>query len=339
VAIGEIIAHFADDAREWRERYPYATSETPWSEAAFLAAIEGEDEPAAQALLRGALGAGLTADDLLPILAEAALAHYADFGHSLIYAVKTVALVRRLGPDSAPPLLAMLVRSIVYATREDLLPEFRDYAKRLAAWGEGGGAAPPFDGAALRRSSPRSALATVAAWAGRHSPERIFAALVGEAAWILLHVDERCLTAVDAKLADNIGWLDFTHALTFAEAALPATASRPALWPAVLLQLACFIGRNAGYVDAGLDEGPYRVHDIPSFLDRAEARLFDHGRERFIISVHLLKTLRAGRQLIAVLPEQAPTIAAALDRFLDAPMKGRHALRTARQMRELVEQE
>jgi hypothetical protein len=67
--------------------------------------------------------------------------------------------------------------------------------------------------------------------------------------------------------------------------------------------------------------------------------LFDHGRDRFIISVHLTKTLLAGVNLMRSDPSLAPTLTAALNRFLHANMKGRHVLRTARQMRELVEQE
>ena len=105
------------------------------------------------------------------------------------------------------------------------------------------------------------------------------------------------------------------------------------------MQLACFIGRNAGYLDADLDERRYAVDDIPRFIDQQKAALFDHGRDRFIISVHLLKTLLAGEALIAALPAQAPLLAASLNRLLHAPMKGRHVLRTARQMCDLVEQE
>lgn len=182
-------------------------------------------------------------------------------------------------------------------------------------------------------------MATVAAWGARHPPEAVFAVLVESAAWILLHVDERLLVSVEAKLADNINWLDFTHMLTFAEAAGTAVHLRPALWPAVLLQLACFVGRNAGYVDADLDTLGYAVVDIASFIDERRNALFDHGRDRFIISVHLIKTLMATATLIVALPAQAPVIAASLNRFLTAPMKGRHVLRTARQMWDLVEQE
>jgi hypothetical protein len=336
--VGEILGHIADDARAGR-RFPLPPGEAPWSETTFLAAIEAEDEATALALLRGALAAGCTIAELQPTLVTAALSHYADFGHSLIYAVKTAELADRLGQSASEPLLLMLARSLVYATREDLLPEFRDYRARLAAWGEADAACPPLDATALRRTTPKSAMRVVAAWGARHPPEAIFAVLVETAAWTLLHVDERLLVSVDAKLADNINWLDFTHMLTFAEAAGTAVRLRPALWPAVLLQLACFIGRNAGYVDAELDARGYAVADIAGFISERRNALFDHGRDRFIISVHLLKTLLATSTLMEALPTQAPLLAASLNRFLTAPMKGRHVLRTARQMWDLVEQE
>jgi nitrite reductase/ring-hydroxylating ferredoxin subunit len=337
-AVGEVLGHIADDARSGR-RFPLPQGEAPWNEAAFLDAIENEDEPTACALLRGALASGRLVAELRPTLIKAALSHYADFGHSLIYTVKTFSLAERLGHAAAEPLLLMLARSLVYATREDLLPKFRDYRARLPGWGEPRDACPALDAAALRRTTPKSAMAVVAAWGTRHSSEAIFAVLVESAAWILLHVDERQLVDVEAKLADNIGWLDFTHMLTFAEAAVSATRQLPALWPAVLLQLACFIGRNAGYVDAALDTRGYAVPDVAAFIAARRNALFDHGRDRFIISVHLIKTLLAGVTLMEILPAQAPLLAASLNRFLTAPMKGRHVLRTARQMWDLVDQE
>jgi len=338
-ALGEILGHFADDVRGV-ERFPFPTGRAPWDETRFLAAIEAEDEPGALAILRGALGEGLSPRDLMPALVTAALSHYADFGHSLIYAVKTVELARRLGAGSTEPLFSMLLRSLIYAAREDRLPEFRDYATHREAWGrDTSDKMTPLGATALRGKSAKSAMSVVAGWGGRYTPEAIFAVLVEAAAWILLHVDERVLTRVDAALADNVGWLDFTHALTFADAARTAVDLRPELWSATLLQLACFIGRNSGYVDPELDDRPYAVSDLREFMARRTAGLFDHGRDRFIISVHLVKTLLAGEALMAALPDKAPLIAAALNRVLDAPMKGRHVLRTARQMRDLVAQE
>ena len=337
-AMGEILGHIADDARGGG-RFPFPANMRDWNEAEYLAAMEQEDEPAAIGLLRGALTAGLTPDDLLPALASAALAHYAGFGHSLIYVGKTVELTRRLGAEVAEPLLCLLARNLVYARREDLLPEFRDYATRLAAWGQPLPACPPLHPSALRGMAPKSAMAVVAAWGGRHSSAAIFPVLVEAAAWNLLHADEDVFTRADGKLADNVGWLDFTHALTFAEAAAGVVRLRPDLWSAVLLQLGCFVGRNAGYVDPDLDTSDFIVADADRFIADSIRGLFDHGRDRFIVSVHLTKTLLASTSLMSADPNLAPTLTAALNRFLHAHMKGRHVLRTARQMRELVEQE
>jgi hypothetical protein len=185
----------------------------------------------------------------------------------------------------------------------------------------------------------KPAMTLVAGWGARHRPEAIFPVLVQAAAWSLLHADEDVFTSADGKLADNVGWLDFTHALTFAEAAQTVVPRRPGLWPAALLQLACFVGRNAGYVAPELDTAGYAVGDAEAFLDAGVRGLFDHGRDRFIVSVHLTKTLLAGGNLMRAQPALAPTLTAGLNRFLHAHIKGRHVLRTARQMRELVEQE
>ena len=337
-AIGEILGHIADDAHGGRI-FPFAAGQAPWDAAAFLNAVERENEAAAVALARGGLAEGMQARDFLPTLVRAALAHYGDFGHSLIYSVKTVALAERLGPKSAEPLLLMLTRSLVCMTREDLLPEFRDYSARLAEWGRKGKPAPALEVASIVGVSTRRAMTVVTAWSGDHTPQAIFAVLVEAAAWTLLHADERVFLRSDGKLADNVNWLDFTHALTFAEAGRAAVRSAPELWPAVLLQIACFIGRNGAYVDRDLDVAPFAVADPADFISQATERLFDHGLDRFILSAHRPKTLMAGVVLTKAVPAAAPTIHAALNRFLSARIKRRHVLRTARQMRAFVAQE
>jgi len=43
----------------------------------------------------------------------------------------------------------------------------------------------------------------------------------------------------------------------------------PRLWPQGLLQIGCFVGRNAGFVDRDIDETPWRVDDPEAFLDMA----------------------------------------------------------------------
>jgi hypothetical protein len=191
----------------------------------------------------------------------------------------------------------------------------------------------------LRDRSAKAAMAIVAGWSAQHTPQAIFETLLEAGAWNLLHVDTGFLARTDLKLADNVTWLDFTHALTFASALRTVAAAAPALWPAGLLQLACFVGRNSGYVDAALDASVWTVEDPDEFLARETAALFDHDRDRFIVSVHLVKTLLAGAVEALACPVAAPLIYAALNRFLHAPLRLRHPLRMARQMRAFVEQE
>jgi hypothetical protein len=179
-------------------------------------------------------------------------------------------------------------------------------------------------------------MALVAAWSGRERPQAIFFTLVEAAAWMLLHADEAVFLRADGKLADNVNWLDFTHALTFADAGRTAVRAAPNLMPALLLQMACFIGRDARYVDRKIDAQAFAIANPRAFAAEAKERLFDHGLDRFIISVHLVKTLDAGLALAKAVPAAAPTIRAALNRFLAARFKRRHVLRTARQVRAFV---
>lgn len=338
IALGEILGHLADDARD-RSLYPIAEGIDAWDDTAFLAALEAQDEPRAIRLMRGGLAAGIADGAWRRLFARAALAHYADFGHSLIYCQKTMDLIRDIGADVAGPLLAMLVRSHCFATREDLIPEFRAYHESRTRWGLGETAPAPLAAHHLRGASPRQALRLVTGWSVEHAPEAIFSCLLEAAAWQLLHVDEAQFRAVDVRLADNVGWLDFTHAFTFAEAGLLAVWEDSTLWPDLLLQLACFVGRNAAFVDADFDAESFSVPDPDAFWQGQRDALLDHGRGRFIISAHLVKTLTAAAQLAASHHNLAPLLAAALKRFLKAEIKERHLRRTARQMLALVAEE
>src|ERR1700679_2583754 len=82
-AILEPVAHLAWDTMG-APRFPYATESAAWDAEAFLAAVEDEDESKAIARMRGAIAEGISYPTLLPVLGDAALAHYADFGHSAI---------------------------------------------------------------------------------------------------------------------------------------------------------------------------------------------------------------------------------------------------------------
>ena len=328
VPLVEIVGHLAwDTLRE--PAYPYPTAVADYAPDALVAAIEQEDEVAAIAQLRGALAAGLDFAALEAPLAQAALAHYQDFGHAAIYLVKTGQLIAALDPGVTEPLLLALVRSLVYASREDLIPEVRGYGTALAAW-DGQGTRAPKAEDFQRLSVPKTR-----ALIGESSadPEGLFDALLAASAWQFLHFDLTHQARVDNAVSANVGWLDFTHEITFANAVRQLCGRYPELWPAALLQMGCFLGRNAGYVDSALDTTPWQVDDGETFLDDGLAGLLDHAQAEYIVSSHLVKLLSAVREEIAAAPEAAwvPTLLAATNRFLTSPLKRKHSLRTAKQ--------
>lgn len=338
----EAIGHIARDTLR-EPAWPYTDDERPWEAAAFLAAVEAQDETGALARLQGALAAGIGLDALEPVLAEAALAHYNDFGHSLIYLGHLRSLVARLGPGVARPLLRAWLRALVYATREDLLPDFVAYGPALAAWPAAPctGAAPATDAAALCGLSVRHTVAALLRAAPQASPAQLLDALAEAGALQLLRFDERHAVRVDAPVADNVGWLDFSHALTFAQALRGVAGRTPALWPRGLLQLALFVGRNTPYLDAGVTaEAALSRWSPAAAAGRADAEaagaaagLIDHGLGLDIFPVHRVKTWLAVHDSLAAGPPESTTRAlrAALNRLLAARFKQRHTLRAARQ--------
>jgi nitrite reductase/ring-hydroxylating ferredoxin subunit len=337
ICLLESVAHMAHDALR-EPVFAYTLEAIPYDETHFVQAVEEEEEASAVAMIRGALRAGCAFGDVERGLTRAALAHYNDFGHSLIYLTKAAQLIRRLGPRVVEALLVSLVRSLVYATREDQIPEFRGYRAALQRWGTGSGAIPEADAwrglgidAALERTLTCSAV----------EPERLYAVLLGASADAMVHFDARWQERTRIPVSDNVGWLDFTHAITFGSAVRMQCSRFPELWPQGLLQMACFSGRNARYTDPRIEERRWLVDDVELFLNERVQALFDHGCPEFIVSVHLLKTVLAVREeLGAGLPhEVAATLAAALNRFISTPLKRRHVRRTAYQAIRFVARE
>lgn len=332
-AIVESVGHFAWDSRR-EPHYPFPDGSAPFDADTLVNAIEAEDEPAAAAQVRGAYEGGLAYADLRPALAKAALAHFAGFGHSAIYVVKFGTLIERLGPDCVLPLTLLLVRNLINARREDLIPEFRHYGDALTAWTGEGDDRPEAD--AFIGASVRKALDLTVAASGE--PESLYDTLLGTLAWNLLHFDMRFQETTSGPVSQNINWLDFTHGITFANAVRHLCAETPALWPQALLQMACFIGRNQAYVDPDLDEAAWRPADPAGFVAAARTQVFDHGQFEYIVAAHLVKTTCAVHDEIGAAPHApwVPVLAAALNRFLNSPLKRKHTLRTARQSLDFV---
>ncbi len=331
VCLTEALAHIAFDTLREPEA-PFGSQSLAWDEPAFLAAVEAQDEALAAGLLTGAIEAGLTMAELEHCLCQAALMHYSDFGHSLIYLVHVADLARRLGPAALRPLLLCWLRALLYATREDLLPDFRAYAPALSAWprthGESARAALDplqFVGLGVRATLER----TLAAAPG-HAPQELADALLGAAAEHLLRFDVAHEARTDNPVADNVGWLDFTHGITFARAVGRVCARYPELWPQGLLQLALFVGRNSAYLKPEPAMPLPFDGDAPDLDSACIDRLLDHGLQPFILVAHLLKTWDAGRSIGAPAPIQL-RVDAAVARLFQARIKQRHALRSARQ--------
>jgi len=313
-----------------------------WDAAAFLVAVEAQDETGAASLLVGGLNEGLGFADLDSALGAAALAHYNDFGHALIYLVHVRSLIARLGVAVQRPLLLAWLRMLVYAIREDLLPDFRHYAGALAQWPapvsgdrDACGAEPavaPFVG-----RSVRDTLAVTLAAAAHATPLQLHHALLQAAAVHLLRFDPRVEQRADNPVADNVGWLDFSHAVTFGHAVRLQCTRQPELWPRGLLQMALFVGRNTPYLAADDPAVPvlrrWAVADAQAFDAQCTATLLDHGVALYIFPVHLLKTWAAVRDEIALgVPDAtAQALRAAVRRLFDARFKQRHVLRTAQQ--------
>jgi nitrite reductase/ring-hydroxylating ferredoxin subunit len=337
VALLEPLGHLAWDTRG-AGRFPYPEGAKAWDAEAFVAAMEAEDEPAAQALISGALADELPYATLRPALTEVALAHYADFGHSAIYTLKAGQLIEALGDEAREPVLRALGRQLIYARREDRLPEFRGYAGALAAWSER--RARPAGAEDFIGLSTAAILKRLSASSGR-PPGELFDALLGAAAWNLLHFDTEFDQAAGAVIADNVGWLDFTHAVTFANATRRLCAERPDLWPAALLQLGLFVGRNKAYVQPQQDVDAWSVNDPDKFLRDEMDSLYDHGILEPIVACHRLKVLFALEDELGRSPDApwAGVLCAAVNRYLNTPMKRHHGLRLARQARAFIAKE
>ena len=173
--------------------------------------------------------------------------------------------------------------------------------------------------------------------ASNENPEKLFDVLLAANASHMLHFDVALQSKHNNQVEDNVGWLDFTHSLTFANAVRRQCQRYPSLWKAGLLQMACFSGRNHLYTDYEQDLSRWNVGDVQRFFDESKTMLYDHGQQEFIVSVHLLKTtLAVEEEAVHASDETRQLLAAALNRFLHSPLQRKHLRRTVRQAMNLV---
>jgi nitrite reductase/ring-hydroxylating ferredoxin subunit len=334
-ALVEPIAHIAwDTLRE--DAFPFAEGHRAWEPQVFVRAIEDETEALAVALVRGALKSKVPLDELRRAFATAALAHYQDFGHSAIYVLKAFELIGKLGAGVAEPVLLSLVRSLVFASREDLIPEFRSYAGSLARHGQGPRESwQPQDLVGL--PVPMT-LARVSGMVG--TPQEKYATLLEASAIAMLRFDMAVDQHVGKPVSHNVRWLDFTHMLTFGNAVRQLCDADPALWPQGLLQMGCFLGRNAPFLLPAVDEGWF-VKDEIAFITESRGTLYDHGIREPIYACHRVKMIEAVEEEIRAASSSRlkALLAAALNRYLSNGIKNHHVLRVAAQSLAFVDAE
>jgi len=235
------------------------------------------------------------------------------------------------------PLLLSLIRQLIYASREDLIPEFRHYGVVLEQW-DGTGDKPvtaqQFAELSVNKTLDRMLLSS-----GRGG--EIFTAIHETLARNMLHFDLARDQSTDHPIAQNVGWLNFTHSLTFANAVRNLCERYPELWPQALLQLGCFSGRNVNFIDGEQDMSVWQVADVAAFFDRELLNLADHACPEPILSAHRLKVLTAVREDVWLMApgRRRDTVLASVHRYLNSPLKRRHSLRTAKQARQFVARE
>jgi hypothetical protein len=169
-------------------------------------------------------------------------------------------------------------------------------------------------------------------------PEKLFCILLDALASALLYFDISWMTRSDRPVSDNVDWLDVTHGITFAHAVWTECTKFEELWPAGLLQMACFVGRNARYVDRRVDVSAFTVRHAEAFFEEANDVLLDHGQVEPIVSAHLLKTLTAAQELVRA-GHCPPVLLSGVNRFFRTPLPRRHVRRTARQALAFVAKE
>jgi len=334
--IMESIGHMAWDTMRERH-FPFSDKTAPYDEDAYVAAIEAEDEEGAMALMNGALKEGLGYEGVKHGLIRTALAHYQGFGHAMIYVYKTGDLIDRLGPNVAAPLLQSLTRYLVYTTREDLIPEFKAYRPAREAWdGTGTDAA---DAETLSTLPMEKAMA--ACNAASADPRKLFETLLDAVSLQFLRFDTKMDHRADNPVSQNVTWLDFTHAITFANAGRWAAETDSAFWPDVLLQMACFLGRNVGFQDLTVKREDWEKENTAAFFDNALIAQLDHDHPEYIVSCHYVKLLTAAKSEVAANPDAnfVKTLGAAINRMIAHPIRRKHILRTANQSLDFVARE
>lgn len=294
--------------------------------------VEQERLTDAQSLLRGAIHGGAQPDGVMAWFTDLVSDHLLAYGHGAIYVQKAFQLLAHIGWERADTVLPHLLPTIVYATREDTLPYTRLFVRSLGAFdlnaladhagSRNGGWS---DNGELLRAilgPDRAAAATVACGAVMRgaSLEDLLDVVSIAASNRMLRYD----AAGEADFHDDFGWLDITHALTYANAVRWLVRNSPDVTPDLVrlvmwtVCLANWTGRHEWHTTVG----PTTTIE-PWSTDLAEyGRLLQHqalqdGTAAFIVHAHAIKMSVAATEEAIRLESTAPLDATV--RFLTEP--------------------
>jgi nitrite reductase/ring-hydroxylating ferredoxin subunit len=307
------------------------------AKAAFRQCVEREQLQQAQAVVLGAIHAGASSADLRPWFTAVASDHLLAYGHGAIYCQKAFELLDMIGWHRADTVLPYLVPTIVYGTREDLLPYTRPFVKALApvdlgeladlpteaTWSDDGSLLNTLLGRDRRAIVP----AVVAALRDGAGVDGVLDVVIETVAQRMMRYD----VGGETDLLDDFGWLDITHGLTYGHAARwhhrltpgPDTV-RLAMYTAFLAQ---WTGRHEWHtkVDPPAEGRAFTgsMADAGAALQR-EAML--DKASVFIVYAHGIKTSRAA----TLEAERSGSVLAlqAVARFLDSPRQERFVAAT-----------
>ncbi len=299
-----------------------------------------------------AIERGDTADELRRWFTAVVSDHLLSYGHGAIYAQKAFELLAMIGWERAATVLPHLVPTLVYGTREDKLPYMRPFVRGLDSLDLAALATvPAVDGwtddgtlrSTLLGSDRRAALdATVAALRDGAGIDGVLDTVVHVVSDRMLRYD----TAGEFDFADDFGWLDITHGLTYASAARwhhDQAMSRDAGTTPDLVRLALYTAFLAQWT--GRHEWHTRVgeeHDVEPLApdldaygrELQRASLLD-GTSAFIVHAHAVKTSRAASVEAARLDSVRPLDATA--RFMAAPKLERFVAATVERSIDFLE--
>lgn len=340
ICLTETIDHISDDSLR-HDTYAYNKTQVPFSEEALLKAIEEEDLEKAESLVFSKIQESNSLKSLEEVLLTAALEHYNDFGHSLIYVEKAIEACGYLkDPEIDMALGLCLVRSLCYTTREDLIPEFKNYGYTVAKLKKLECA----EKTKIPKELPKVTVNKSLEWLIENYPkygrEDLYDEVLNKNALNFLKYDLKFQSATDNPVTKNVGWLSFTHAITFSNAVRRACEKYPHLFPAGIAQMICFYGRNTAFTDPEIQFEDWKIEDEGAFKESVLATVFDHGLRGPILSAHIIKTgFAIFEEAQSCSEETKKHLFASLNRFLNSPLKQKHVRRIVSQGIKLVAQD